>query len=377
MPSISSIEGRLYKEALQPDPNPNAHVSSLLLGVLQTSVSELNAMDEDEARETESRTELDSHANMAVIGRNAYILNDSGRTAQVSPFSPDYEALTAVKIVDAAIIYDCPVTNTSHVMVIRNALSVPAMEHNLIPPFIMREAGIQVNEVPKIQVEDPTEDDHSILFPVDNIRIPLSLWGIFSYFVSRMPTRDELLGCNVLMLTPDGKWDPHSDVYARNEENMMDWEGKMVESKDRVRILLTDIDDDPAMISAAQVSAVESQRIDEISDAVGNLMIDPVGRSNWDDGPSVSSVLDPATLASSLSERGEIGRFMASIGSTNAVDCDYLFDIAESLDTNEPVCIGEIDLDPFFVSSAHADRPKGVSAEQLSKVWRIDLETAK
>ena len=377
MPSISSIEGRLYKEALQPDPNPNAHVSSLLLGVLQTSVSELNAMDEDEARETESRTELDSHANMAVIGRNAYILNDSGRTAQVSPFSPDYEALTAVKIVDAAIIYDCPVTNTSHVMVIRNALSVPAMEHNLIPPFIMREAGIQVNEVPKIQVEDPTEDDHSILFPVDNIRIPLSLWGIFSYFVSRMPTRDELLGCNVLMLTPDGKWDPHSDVYARNEENMMDWEGKMVESKDRVRILLTDIDDDPAMISAAQVSAVESQRIDEISDAVGNLMIDPVGLSNWDDGPSVSSVLDPATLASSLSERGEIGRFMASIGSTNAVDCDYLFDIAESLDTNEPVCIGEIDLDPFFVSSAHADRPKGVSAEQLSKVWRIDLETAK
>ena len=86
----------------------------------------------------------------------------------------------------------------------------------------------------------------------------------------------------------------------------MDWEGKMVEPKDRVRILLADIDDDPAMISAAQVSAVESQRIDEISDAVGNLMIDPVGRPHWDDGPSVSSVLDPVTLASSLSERGKI-----------------------------------------------------------------------
>ena len=86
---MPSIEGRLYKEALQLDPEPNTHVSSLLLGVLQTSVSELNAMDEDEAMETESRTEFDSHANMAVIGRNAYMLNDSGRTAQVSPFSPD------------------------------------------------------------------------------------------------------------------------------------------------------------------------------------------------------------------------------------------------------------------------------------------------
>ena len=94
-------------------------------------------VDEDEASANETRTELDSHANMAVIGRNAYILNDIGRTAQVSPFTPDYEALTEVKIVDAAIIYDCPVLNTSHILTVRNALCVPAMEHNLIPHFIM------------------------------------------------------------------------------------------------------------------------------------------------------------------------------------------------------------------------------------------------
>jgi len=191
----------------------------------------------------------------------------------------------------------------------------------------------------------------------------------------------------VLILTPDGKWDPHSDVYARNEENMTDWEGHIVEPKDCVRILLADIDDDPVMISAAHVSAAESQCIDEISSAAGNLM-DKADRPDWDNGPvevnqsaavlgSISSVLDPSSLASALSERGEIGRFMASIGSTNAVDCEYLFDIADGSDTNEPICIGEIDLDPYFVSTAHAERPKGVSAEQLSKVWRIDLETAK
>jgi len=81
VPSISSIEGRFYKEALQPDLKLNAHVSSMLLDVFQTTMSDLHAMDEDEVTTDETRTELDSHANMVVLGRNAYILNDSGRTA--------------------------------------------------------------------------------------------------------------------------------------------------------------------------------------------------------------------------------------------------------------------------------------------------------
>ena len=231
MPSISSIEGRVINETLQPGPKPNNHVSSVLSDVLQATVSDLNAMEGDDLGADETRTELDSHANMAVIGRNAYILNNSGRTAQISPFTPDYEALSEVPIVDAAILYECPHRNKAHVLIVRNALSIPAMEHNLIPPFIMREAGIRVNDTPKIQVRDPTEEDHSIFSPSDNVRIPLSLWGVFSYFPSRMPTRAELLECDVLVLTPKGSWNPHSDLYARNEENMMDWEGQMVEKK--------------------------------------------------------------------------------------------------------------------------------------------------
>ena len=137
-------------------------------------------MERDDLGADEARTELDSHANMAVIGRNAYILNDSRRTAQVSSFTPDYEALSEVPIVDAAILYEYPNTNKAHVLIVRNALSVPAMEHTLIPPFIMRKSVIRVNHTPKIQVHDPTEEAHSLLFPSDNVRIPLSLWGVFS-----------------------------------------------------------------------------------------------------------------------------------------------------------------------------------------------------
>jgi hypothetical protein len=91
-----------------------------------------------------SRTELDSHANMPVVGRNAYVISRSGEMADVSPFSPDYKSM-AIPIVDAAVLYECPLKGEPYILVIRNALHVPSMKGNLMPPFVMREAGVQVN----------------------------------------------------------------------------------------------------------------------------------------------------------------------------------------------------------------------------------------
>ena len=117
----------------------------------------------DESTLGPSRTELDSHANMPVVGKHARILSRSGQKVDVSPFTPDYKPMV-VEIVDAAVQYDCPYDNKEVILVIRNALSVPSMEHNLIPPFIMREAGVMVSTTPKIHVQDPSVEDHSIFF---------------------------------------------------------------------------------------------------------------------------------------------------------------------------------------------------------------------
>ena len=47
------------------------------------------ALDDSEMNtDEESRTELDSHANMAVIGRHAYILAETGKMVEVNPFTP-------------------------------------------------------------------------------------------------------------------------------------------------------------------------------------------------------------------------------------------------------------------------------------------------
>ena len=43
--------------------------------------------------EEQSRTELDSHANMCVVGKHALVLSNTGKKADVSPFTQDYDAL--------------------------------------------------------------------------------------------------------------------------------------------------------------------------------------------------------------------------------------------------------------------------------------------
>ena len=88
---------------------------------------------------------------MVVVGKNAYIINASGRKAKVQPYSPNYKPQN-IPIVDAAVMYECPYSRKRVILVVRDALYVKAMDNNLIPPFIMREAGIQVREIPKIHV---------------------------------------------------------------------------------------------------------------------------------------------------------------------------------------------------------------------------------
>ena len=48
-------------------------------------------MELDRDRDESSRTDLDSHGNVVVVGNHAAIINDTGRRADVSPFTPDYE----------------------------------------------------------------------------------------------------------------------------------------------------------------------------------------------------------------------------------------------------------------------------------------------
>ena len=69
----------------------------------------------------ESRMELDSHANMPVVQKHAYIIAETSKKVDVSPFTPDYKPLT-VPLVDATVKYEYPHNRKSYILVLRNAL---------------------------------------------------------------------------------------------------------------------------------------------------------------------------------------------------------------------------------------------------------------
>ena len=43
------------------------------------------------------------------------------------------------------------------------------MTNHLVPPFMMREAGITVNDTSKVQLDDSDVSDHSIIFDESNL----------------------------------------------------------------------------------------------------------------------------------------------------------------------------------------------------------------
>ncbi len=184
----------------------------------------------------ESRTELDSHANMPVAGN---VIPDSGKIADVSLFSPDYKSIE-LKIVDAALQYECS-DGRVVILVVRNALYAPSMS---IPLFVMREVDLTVNDVPKNQVEEPNVDDHSIILPENDFKIPLLFLGVFSYFSISKPTTEVLNETEEIYMLSSSRFNPHADA-------LMDHEGNMVEKRDRVRVVLDEIPEVQATMKAS------------------------------------------------------------------------------------------------------------------------------
>ena len=186
----------------------------------------------------ESSTQLDSHANMVVVGENATIIAPTGKTADVRPFSEDLSRMESVPIVDAAMAYDCPFSGETFILAMRNVLYVKSMQYNLIPPFLMEEAGLVVNTRPKIHTKraDLSNESHCIVSTEEengwNLRIPMKLDGIFSYFPTRALTQEEIDNVEhmkSIFLTPDqSSWDPYDEEFAEAEDAFFDFRGELI-----------------------------------------------------------------------------------------------------------------------------------------------------
>ena len=121
------------------------------------------------------RLELDSHADSLVVGRGAHVLEYTGRKVTVSGFTDVLGEPMLVDVVHVLITYDCPVTGNSYPMMISNALLVLSVDCCLINPFMMRLAGVQVDECQKFLFPTPSVVNHPIYFPEIDLQIPLML----------------------------------------------------------------------------------------------------------------------------------------------------------------------------------------------------------
>ena len=197
----------------------------------------------------QSATELDSHANMAVAGANVSIISKSGLVATVTPFSADLPPMDDVEIGDVAMAYDDQYTGITYILRMRNALLIPTMDHNLIPPFLIREAGLFLDETPKCHVSAPTVTNHSIIDPDTGMHIHLELTGIFSYFVTRpLTAHDEMEyweSYPIVNLTPDtDRWNPNTSEYSELEAAMLDADGYIIDRSPSNRMIVDDMDVD-------------------------------------------------------------------------------------------------------------------------------------
>ena len=165
-----------------------------------------------------SRTEMDSHANVAVAGSNYTKVQDTGRYADVNNFSNDVSQMKRVTIKDMEIAYDCPYHKKTLLLNIKNSLHVPSMNHNLIPPFILYEVGLEVDTKPKIHSKNLSVDSHSFFDTAVELRIPLKFRGVFSYFNSRSLNSEEIHYCksyDKIYFTPDfSSWNPTNTSWA-------------------------------------------------------------------------------------------------------------------------------------------------------------------
>jgi len=187
-----------------------------------------------DAGRTEFNTELDSHADSPVVGKHSHILRSTGRKVSVKGFTDQLGAPILVPVVDAAVIYDCEYSGRSIVLVIRNALFLRNMETNLIPPFMMRLAGLKIDECPKFLSDKPDETNHSIYSPGLDFRIPLHLDGIISFIPTRRPSKIELQELESIELTPNMPvWDPHDSSYSQQEYSMLNYRGEVKPPEDK------------------------------------------------------------------------------------------------------------------------------------------------
>ena len=135
---------------------------------------------------------------------------------------------------------------------------------------------------------------------------PTVTWA-FSCFHVRMPHVHELHECDKIVLTPDSNdWNPHCVSFENNERSMINIDGELATNDRRLmQPQLFPPNDSKVAISTVSLNEWEEYKTKVASSAFSTSCL-----------PQDAQIHDSTSqFAEAISERGEISKFSASIGS--------------------------------------------------------------
>jgi hypothetical protein len=139
-----------------------------------------------------NKSDLDSHADCCVCGKEVLVFNDFDR--EVTGWDPEGET-QSLRIVSAAMGHKIPHSGQTVLLIVHQSIFSPSLNHNLLSTMHMRLHDVIVNETSNFQSLNPTKLSHSISMISDNVEdvlvIPLELHGVVSCLPTFKPTQLE------------------------------------------------------------------------------------------------------------------------------------------------------------------------------------------
>ena len=161
--------------------------------------------------------ELDSHADTMVSGSNCVLLSSTGETAMVHSFLDERKPFDDIVIGMTATAWVNPGMGETFILVFPESLYFgDKLGHSLVCPNQLRVFGIRVNDTP---CQYSKKLEHAITVPEeDDLKIPLSMRGVISYFPTHKPSEEEFKNCRRIVMCSDQPWDPNNPSFETQED---------------------------------------------------------------------------------------------------------------------------------------------------------------
>ena len=153
------------------------------------------------------RIELDTHADMTVLGSNCLVMSYKGKDCEVSNYSSEYEAVLNVPVIKGSTVWSTTTDGTVYLLIFHESLWMgDKLDHTLVNPNQLRAYGVSIKDNPF--------DTKPLSNTTNDASVELYSEGTIICGDTQMPTESELGRLPQLILTSPHDWDPRNVCFV-------------------------------------------------------------------------------------------------------------------------------------------------------------------